>query len=184
MHRRECEPLLTPSHLLHSAQVRRILKDKLKVAVDNCKGCGLDAVEGGSSGDGEGRGGGGGGFGDDEFLNNMGKDAKKAKIEEEEGGEEGWGGGRKEVKEMMSPVMSIPTMGDGDESEEEEEEVVEVRKKIEFVRDNIVEKTPEKVNEVRKEKEERKEKENDSESEASYGEESFNSDDLEASYLP
>ena len=85
---------------------------------------------------------------------------------------------------MMSPVMSIPTMGDGDESEEEEEEVVEVRKKIEFVRDNIVEKTPEKVNEVRKEKEERKEKENDSESEASYGEESFNSDDLEASYLP
>ena len=61
---------------------------------------------------------------------------------------------------------------------------MEVRKKIELLRENVAEDTPEKVKEERKEKEKDKDKDSKSEASASYGEESFNSDDLEASYLP
>ena len=51
---------------------------------------------------------------------------------------------------------------------------MEVRKKIELLRENVAEDTPEKVKEERKEKEKDKDKDSKSEASASYGEESFN----------
>jgi len=92
-------------------RVRQILREKLLVSIDFCKGYGLDAVEGGEGGDGNDGGGGGGGL--DDLLGRE----KKAPVDDDK------------FVGPMSPVMDIPTMMYDDEEEEEEkkEAVTELR---------------------------------------------------------